>query len=593
MFRIVSLLAGLSLVMACGSSQVDPISWDTAAVRTTSGLAVPSKQGEVLSYRDIPYAQAPVGDLRWKAPRPYSKPNAVIPAQPINDTRDTVACVQQAYDAGGVPGEGIVGTEDCLYMDIKAQEGSIGSAKPVMFWIHGGGNTSGYKGFYNFDELVRREDVIVVTFNYRLGPLGWFTHPSLQAGREGLDASSNFGHLDIIEALKWVQTNIEAFGGDPNNVTIFGESAGGHNVLGLLASPLSEGLFQKAISQSGYVESATPEQAFNRDNADTNMRRSSWQILEQMQVDPLASAEELRGLDARALYHAYYQLDGEGDVPLTTADGVVIPTEGFMAALGNPNYAKNVPVIAGANRDEVTLWLGMHRYFIETSYPFTKLLPPKLSIKDPDLYSDWIRVRSAAWKVRGADQPLMQLEKAGYQNLYAYRFDWDDQETSFFADFPKIIGAAHGTDIAFLTGAFTYGPVSRWVYPDSAERQEMMELMMGSWAEFARSAKATTPVGWPAFSSQGRDFVHLDVGDALKIASDSDTLDSLLERIEGFSHMTQREKCLLGWETLTKVGQPDYTAFERWGYCPGFDAVAVQEEIKGALIAEFGSTSVL
>ena len=125
MIRIVSLLAGFALLTACSSSQVDPIPWDTAAVRTSSGLVVPSKQGLILTYRDIPYAQAPVGDLRWKAPRPYSKPNAVIPAQPISDTRDTVACVQQAYDAGGVPGEGIVGTEDCLYMDIKAQEGSI------------------------------------------------------------------------------------------------------------------------------------------------------------------------------------------------------------------------------------------------------------------------------------------------------------------------------------------------------------------------------------------------------------------------------------------------------------------------------------
>ena len=593
MARVIVCCLVLIFVTACGSSQVDPIAWDAAAVRTSSGLTIPSKQDGVLTYRDIPYAQPPVGALRWKAPRPYENHQAVIPAQLRTDTRDTVACIQQAYDAGGVPGEGIVGTEDCLYLDIKAQEDSAGASKPVMVWIHGGGNTSGYKGFYNFDELVKREDVIVVTFNYRLGPLGWFTHPAIQAGQEGLDAASNFGHLDIIQALKWVKTNIRAFGGDPENVTIFGESAGGHNVLALLASPLSAGLFHKAISQSGYVKSATREQAFNRDRADSTMRRTSWDLLTQLQVDPAAEADVLRGLDAKALYHAFYELDGEGDVPLTTADGVVIPSEGFMAALGNPQYAKRVPVIAGANRDEVTLWLGMHRYFIDTTYPFTRLLPPRLTIKDPKLYSDWIRVRSAAWKVRGADEPLMQLQKAGYENLYAYRFDWDDQESSFFADFPKIIGAAHGTDIAFLTGAFQYGPVSRWVYPDSPERQQMMTLMMASWAEFARSSKATTPVGWPKFDADSRRFVHLDVNEALRVAQDTNTLESLLSQIEGLDHLARMEACLLGWETLTKVGQPDYERFSSWPYCSGFDALAVQEQIKSALIAEFGSTSVL
>lgn len=593
MFRIVSILVGFVILGACSSSQVDPVPWDSAAVRTTSGLVIPAKQGSVLTYRDIPYAQAPVSALRWKAPRPYAKPNAVIPAQAINDTRDTVACVQQAYDAGGVPGEGIVGTEDCLYMDIKAQVGSMGATKPVMVWIHGGGNTSGYKGFYNFDELVRREDVIVVTFNYRLGPLGWFAHPSIQAEGGELSGAANFGHLDIIEALKWVKTNIGGFGGDPDNVTIFGESAGGHNVFAMLASPLADGLFHKAISQSGYVKSATPKQAFNRENADPTMRRTSWQLLQQLDVDPLASADTLRGLNAHALYAAYYELDGEGDVPLTVADGVVIPEQGFMATLGDPRYAKNVPVIAGANRDEVTLWLGTHRYFVEASYPFTKLLPPRLKVKDAAVYQDWIRVRSAAWKVRGVDQPLTYLQDAGYTDLYAYRFDWDDQETSFFADFPAIIGAAHGIDIAFLTGAFTYGPVSPWVYPDSAERQEMMELMMGAWAEFARSAKPKAPIEWPEYTADERAFIHLDVKDALRTAKDNDTIDTLLARIENFGHMNQQERCLLGWETLTKVGQPDYARFAKWPHCQTFDAVAFQNDIKNALTEQYGSTSVL
>ena len=130
-----------------------------------------------------------------------------------------------------------------------------------MFWIHGGGNTSGLKDYYDFSELIRQHQVLVVTINYRLGPMGWFTHPAIQGLQNGIDKTSNFGTLDIMEALKWVQSNIQNFGGDPDNITIFGESAGGHNVLSLLASPMGNGLFHKAISQSGYTTSFTKEEA--------------------------------------------------------------------------------------------------------------------------------------------------------------------------------------------------------------------------------------------------------------------------------------------------------------------------------------------
>ena len=132
-----------------------------------------------------------------------------------------------------------------------------------MFWIHGGGNTSGLKDIYDFSGLVKQEEVIVVSINYRLGPFGWFSHPSIQNYQDGLDASSNFGTLDIIKALEWVNNNIERFGGDKENITIFGESAGGHNVLSLLVAPQAKGLFHKAISQSGYTTSISYEIAHN------------------------------------------------------------------------------------------------------------------------------------------------------------------------------------------------------------------------------------------------------------------------------------------------------------------------------------------
>ena len=173
-------------------------------------------------------------------------------------------CVQESSSLGGASGDGeIVGQEDCLYLDIRAPRKND-SLKAVMFWIHGGGNTSGLKDLYDFSGLVKSQDVIVVSINYRLGPFGWFSNPAIQDKQSGLDKTSNFGTLDIIKALEWVKKNIEKFGGDPSNITIFGESAGGHNVLSLLVAPQAGGLFHKAISQSGYTTSVSYDQAYKR-----------------------------------------------------------------------------------------------------------------------------------------------------------------------------------------------------------------------------------------------------------------------------------------------------------------------------------------
>ncbi len=590
--RITTLIS-LTLLMACSSSGEPGTASIPLRVETTSGSVSAEVDATVATWRDIPYAQPPVGELRWRAPRPIN-----TPLNAINE-RDGVACVQKASNVGGVPGEGIVGMEDCLYLDIKAPlMSNPGDPLPVMFWIHGGGNTAGYKGYYDFSILVDTQQVIVVTFNYRLGLLGWFSHPSVQKGADGLDRSSNFGTLDIIAALKWVQKNIGAFGGDVDNVTIFGESAGGHNVFAMLASPLSEGLFHKAISQSGYLETATVDEAINVGGAHPRMRRSSSQLFGAM-VDSGAlrdaSTRSIYGVSAVTLMEHYLALDGEGDIPLTTADGIVIPTAGMLAALGDSANAKSIPVIAGANRDEVTLWLGTHRYFVDANYPFTRLLPPRLKLKDPQLYSFWTRIRSQAWKLRGVDEPLSAMEEAGYPALYAYRFDWDDQEKSFFADFPKLIGAAHGIDIAFVTGEFTYGPISSYVYPEGESREQMRELMMSAWAAFARTGAPKLPVEWPAFSASERSFVHLDVGDSLGAANDSSTMASLLDEAGRSKLLAGKELCLLVWDTLVRIGEPDYATYTSWdeGRCSQVDAEAEHAAINRAIIAEFGSTNVL
>ena len=373
--KSISPLLTLILVSACTGGGDPEASSDVWRVNTTSGSVTAEGAENAVFWRDIPYAQPPVGELRWRAPKAAQSPLAEIGA------RDNVACLQVAWDGGGVPGEGVVGAEDCLYLDITAPiRATAVEPLPVMFWIHGGGNTSGFKGYYDFSTLVESQQVIVVAINYRLGPFGWFSHPVVQKQAEGLDRSSNFGTLDIIQALSWVQQNISQFGGDAKNVTIFGESAGGHNVLALLASPLSDGLFHKAISQSGYLKTNTVEQAINADNNYPRIRRSSSQLFASMiDADVLAdvSTKSAYGVSGKTLMEHYLALNDQGDVPLTTADGIVISKQGMLAALGDSNNAKDVPVIAGANRDEVTLWMSRHRYFVNADYMLTRWLPPE------------------------------------------------------------------------------------------------------------------------------------------------------------------------------------------------------------------------
>ena len=165
-----------------------------------------------------------------------------------NPTKENNFCIQRNSSFGGsadFSDELISGSEDCLYLDIFAPSKKSQELRPVMFWIHGGGNTSGLKDLYDFSKLVKKHNVILIRINYRLGPFGWFTHPAIQDLQDGIDKTSNFGTLDIISALEWVKENIEKFGGDPNNITIFGESAGGHNVLSLLVSKAKDFLIKQ------------------------------------------------------------------------------------------------------------------------------------------------------------------------------------------------------------------------------------------------------------------------------------------------------------------------------------------------------------
>ncbi|MGB1175628.1 MAG: carboxylesterase family protein, partial [Luminiphilus sp.] len=447
-----------------------------------------------------------------------------------------------------------------------------------------------------FSRFVAEEGVVVVTINYRLGPLGWFTHPVLA---DGPGTIANFGTLDIIAALGWVKRNIGAFGGDAENVTIFGESAGGHNVFTLLASPLSEGLFHKAISQSGYVRSLSPRQAHNREREFAEIDRGSWEFTEALGLsNETVTADTLRSVSADEIVTTFYDLPSDHSSPGIINDGVVIPTEGFAAALGNPKYAKpSVPVMAGANNEEVTLWIGLNRYFVDASYPLTKWLPPKVTLKDPDMYKFWVRQRSEGWKAQGVDRPLMSLEAAGYESLYAYRYDWNDQKDSFLINFSEVLGAAHASEISFIQGKAMYGPIGSYMYPDTDSARDMTAIMMTAWANFARDGVPGDVKGdaWAPFSSIAPHYMVLDSLDQHRLEVDLASIDEILNEVAQSTLLNPQERCILAWELSTALGDPSYGTYRRWngGECASTDVRALRKTIREALEDEFGSASVL
>ncbi|MEJ8827140.1 carboxylesterase family protein [Variovorax humicola] len=239
MLGFASLLGAAVLLTACGGMPGGPGSMDT--VKTEGGL-VRGKGSEVHAYLGIPYAAAPTGENRWQPPQP---------AQRWSGTRDGSAfgpdCMQPA-EYPELRGAGM--SEDCLSVNVWSPAKQPGEKLPVMVWIYGGGFTYGSGSHPSYDgEALAKRGVVVVTLNYRLGLLGFMAHPELSA-ESATRSSGNYGLLDQIAALKWVQRNVAAFGGDAVKVTVFGQSAGAHSISTLIASPLADGLFQQAIVQS-------------------------------------------------------------------------------------------------------------------------------------------------------------------------------------------------------------------------------------------------------------------------------------------------------------------------------------------------------
>tara|TARA_A100001011_G_scaffold240793_1_gene248774 strand:+ start:666 stop:2453 length:1788 start_codon:yes stop_codon:yes gene_type:complete len=550
---------------------------DTYEVKTNSGITHGYQKNGVISFDDIPYAKPPLGELRWKAPRKLD----ISAKENVIQHQENNFCVQEPSGLGGSDGDSFFsGSEDCLYLDIKRPKKTGKDLLPVMFWIHGGGNTSGLKDLYDFSKMVKKHDVIVVTINYRLGPFGWFTHPSIQDFQFDLDKTSNFGTLDIIAALEWVQSNISLFNGDPNNVTIFGESAGGHNVLSLLVAKQATDLFHKAISQSGYTTTSSKEAAYKQINKSSTSKHTSWNIvnkiiedtsLDIIQEDNLIKVRDLlKNITAEEFFKYYSERQSYENLSLLTADGIVIPEIGLTEALSREEYVNNVPTIAGSNKDEVKLWLTSAKYFVDLDYSFFGSIfeVPKVVLNDKDAFNLFNSYRSRAWKIRGVDEPLRNLYFSGNTNLYAYRYDWDDHRRFIIADFKELIGAAHATEIPLLTGNNKLvGDYGFLIYPKGLSKRFTSKNMMKFWTNFAKEGKpgiSSNKIEWTQYNGKKNmpsSYIILDNRRNLRMHQDNFSFSSLLKDLHKENALTKLEKCVVLLQMLTYVGDDVYDMY--------------------------------
>ena len=479
----------------------------------------------------IPYAEPPQGSLRWKAPRALINQKEVVKALKFSDSCPQVPSI--SLDRGGKGN--YTGSEDCLYLNVFTPKKISSNKKlPVMFWIHGGGNTSGEAASYDFSKLASTHELVIVSINYRLGFLGWFYHPSFAATSNNLeDKSGNFGTLDQIMALKWVKQNIEDFGGDKNNVTIFGESAGGHNVFALLSSPLAKGLFHKAISQSGATNTFTLKEASKFfDDKESSFLTSSKEVVSKLLVSSESSKdlfeaniaqdsmnefkllELMQGLDLDLIFKVYKVIDkskqvGKKMIPRVLSDGHVIPKRGMQ--FSRKSFYNDVPVIFGTNRDETKLFAAM-----ESDYS-TSLFNRLIVIRNQEMYDLTAEYASNNWKISAVDNPARDMIASGKKDVFAYRFDWDEQGKLLWMDFSKIFGAAHAMEIPFVTGTMKLLGIERFMFNDDnlPDAIRLSIAMQSYWAEFAYTGdpdkgRDNNLPKWNSWSSSGEKFLILD-----------------------------------------------------------------------------------
>ncbi len=462
-------------------------------VGTISG----SKTATIRSFKGIPYATPPVGDLRWKPPQ-----KAAALTKTLDATKFGSGCVQDQSPFGTGSSN-----EDCLFLNVYAPTGT--GPYPVMVWIHGGAFLSGEGSDYDPTKLVA-QGVVVVTINYRLGMLGFLANKAIDNG-SGV-ASTNFGLLDQQLALQWVQDNIASFSGDKTNVTIFGESAGGFSVHSQLVMPGAHGLFEKAIVESGaYGDTLEPTLDSAQTQGDTFATNAK--------CPTPCTADYLRGLKASDVLAAQDALKIQTLLP--SSDGTVVPTAGVGGSLGSGAYEK-VPVIEGSNHDEWALFVGL--YLIQSDMKLTTQMDYETAaaatfgvattIADTLIsaypLSSYMNDPALALTAAGTSFVFSCPSRAAAAQLaankptFVYEFS-DENAPELFLPVPPIdptfvYHAAHASELQFIWDITT--PMSSGSTL-SADEQALSDTMVKYWTQFAKTGdpNGTGSPMWPAYTA--------------------------------------------------------------------------------------------
>ena len=557
-----------------------------------TGTVIQNGNGErILAWFGIPFAQPPVGDLRWKAPKEIK-----IDGNELDASKLPNHCVQISnfYDEiDGIEANSIIGTEDCLYLNIFISEKAknLNKKLPVLFWIHGGGNTWGYSAskLFTSGDFVFDHDIVLVTTNYRLGPFGWFYYDGLNRNSpDPLDQTVNFGTLDTIKSLKWVNDNIESFSGDPDNITIFGESAGGRNVMALMTTSQSKDLFKRGIAQSGYLgsdsldyaqnDSRSGSNGFIKSQIKINYPKFSEEEINEFMLDKNRTTSFLRNLSSEEVI-SYYRMrdDAAGliDVPNIIPDGVVIPEKGIYRAFRDGDV-HDKEMIFGSTRDEDKLFMFMNDKFVHKPLKFLSWLWSGFEMlvkpKDPKFYDLYAKYNAESWKYAAVDLPSKFMSSTKESNIYAYRFDWDEEPTQFGVPLSKLLGAAHAMEIGFifkssaLTGE-SYNFVTSGLYdPKNRETDIQLANEMGEyWVNFAYDGdpnnnpyiKEINWLNWDTINDKERFIVFDTINDkGITMFNATLSADSILQGLAS-ENLSIDQKCLilddlLSSTTLTK-----------------------------------------
>lgn len=485
MYKRAVLAAVFALAIPLLQAASDEVKIDTGRIKGAANDGV-------ISFKGIPFAAPPVGDLRWRPPQPAKPWSGVRQA-----TEYASDCMQNPFPGDAAP-LGTPPAEDCLYANVWIPEAAPSARMPVMVWIYGGGFVNGGSSpsVYDGSQFARR-GVVFVSFNYRLGRFGFFAHPTLTKESPS-EPHGNYGYLDQIAALRWVQRNVAVFGGDPDNVTLFGESAGGGSVMTLMTSPLSKGLFQKAIIESGggrtllmgrrYLDRTSPEGTPSAEAAGLAFAKSVG-----IEGESAAALAALRKLPANAVVAGMNMMSMNTPTyagPMI--DGKVVvesPEEAYTAGHG-----AKIPFIIGANSADIGFPRG--RTKDELFAPFGADREKAKAAYDPTgsgaVIAVGVKMAADQMMIEPARYAVRVLAATG-QPAYEYRFSYVAE--SMRKQWP---GAPHATEIPFVFDTVA----ARYRKDLAPQDRKIAQAANEYWVNFAKTGN---PNGkglpeWPAYS---------------------------------------------------------------------------------------------